>query len=49
VLVQRTATGMAFLREMRTILRDAATTLKITAEPTQGRARTGNEPARATH
>ena len=49
VLVQRTATGMAFLLEMRTILRDAATTMKITAEPTQGRARTGNEPARAAH
>ena len=49
VLVQRTATGMAFLREMRTILRDAASTLRITAEPAQARARTGNEPARATH
>src|SRR3954471_12501177 len=49
VLVQRTATGMAFLREMRTILRDAASTLRITAEPAQARQRTGNEPARATH
>jgi DNA-binding MarR family transcriptional regulator len=48
VLVQRTATGMAFLREMRTILRDAASTLRITAEPAQARAR-GNEPARAAH
>src|SRR6201996_2720847 len=48
VLVQRTAAGMAFLREMRTILRDAASTLRITAEPAQARAR-GNEPARATH
>jgi DNA-binding MarR family transcriptional regulator len=48
VLVQRTATGMAFLREMRTILRDAASTLRITAEPAQARAR-GSEPARATH
>jgi DNA-binding MarR family transcriptional regulator len=48
VLVQRTATGMAFLREMRTILRDAASTLRITAEPAQARAR-GNEPVRATH
>ena len=48
VLVQRTATGMAFLREMRTILRDAASTLRITAEPAQARAR-GTEPARATH
>jgi DNA-binding MarR family transcriptional regulator len=33
VLVQRTATGMAFLREMRTILRDAATANRIAAEP----------------
>jgi DNA-binding MarR family transcriptional regulator len=49
VLVQRTATGMAFLREMRTILRDAASTLRITAEPAQARTRTGNEPVRATH
>ena len=49
VLVQRTATGMAFLREMRTILRDAASTLRITAEPAQTRQRTGIEPVRATH
>src|ERR1700723_1495787 len=35
VLVQRTATGMAFLRELRTILRDAATANHITAEPAQ--------------
>jgi DNA-binding MarR family transcriptional regulator len=48
VLVQRTATGMAFLREMRTILRDAASTLRITAEPMPPRQR-GNEPVRATH
>ena len=33
VLVQRTATGMAFMRELRTILRDAASTMRITAEP----------------
>jgi hypothetical protein len=39
---------MAFLREMRTILRDAASTLRITAEPAQARARAG-EPARAAH
>src|SRR3954449_7881736 len=49
VLVQRTATGMAFLREMRTILRDAASTLRITADPTQARQRTGIEPVRASH
>ena len=44
VLVQRTATGMAFLREMRTILRDAASTLRITAEPAQARARPEMSP-----
>src|SRR5271156_3212215 len=49
VLVQRTATGMAFLRELRTILRDAASSMRITTEPATGRARTGNEPVRATH
>ena len=44
VLVQRTATGMAFLREMRTILRDAATANRITAEPaTASRQRIGAE------
>ena len=49
VLVQRTATGMAFLRELRTILRDAASALRITAEPAPARQRTGSEPARAAH
>ena len=49
VLVQRTATGMAFLRELRTILRDAAATMRITAEPAPGRARTGTEARAATH
>jgi len=49
VLVQRTATGMAFLRELRTILRDAASALRITAEPAPGRQRTGAEPVRAAH
>jgi DNA-binding MarR family transcriptional regulator len=49
VLVQRTATGMAFLRELRTILRDAAATMRITAEPAPGRARTGSEARAATH
>src|ERR1700737_2356783 len=39
VLVQRTATGMAFMREMRTILRDAASTMRITAEASTGRQR----------
>src|ERR1700692_4837131 len=49
VLVQRTATGMAFLREMRTILRDAASNLRITAEPAQGRTRSGGDPAPPAH
>ena len=49
VLVQRTATGMAFLRELRTILRDAATAMRITAEPAPAaRSRAGSE-VRATH
>jgi DNA-binding MarR family transcriptional regulator len=33
VLVQRTATGMAFLRELRRTLSDAATTLEISLDP----------------
>jgi DNA-binding MarR family transcriptional regulator len=33
VLVQRTATGMAFLREIRTVLREAASSRRITSEP----------------
>jgi DNA-binding MarR family transcriptional regulator len=33
VLVQRTATGMALMRELRTILRDAASALVITTDP----------------
>ena len=44
VLVQRTATGMAFLRELRTILRDAAAAMRITAEPAPaGRQRAGSD------
>jgi DNA-binding MarR family transcriptional regulator len=35
VLVQRTATGMGFLRELRMILRDAASALEITGEHSQ--------------
>lgn len=49
VLVQRTGSGAAFLREMRTILRDAASTVRITAEPAPPRQRTGAETARAPH
>jgi hypothetical protein len=49
VLVQRTATGMAFLRELRTILRDAATAMRITIDVAPAtRPRAGGE-ARATH
>jgi DNA-binding MarR family transcriptional regulator len=44
VLVQRTATGMAFLRELRTILRDAAAAMRITTEPAApSRHRAGSE------
>src|SRR5664279_3178269 len=39
VLVQRTATGMAFLREMRQTLRDAASSSRISVEPTSARQR----------
>ncbi len=49
VLVQRTATGTAFLREMRMILRDAASRLRITAEPLPARHRGAEPTARATH
>jgi DNA-binding MarR family transcriptional regulator len=49
VLVQRTATGMAFMREMRTILRDAASTMRITAEASTGRQRATSEARAATH
>jgi DNA-binding MarR family transcriptional regulator/DNA-binding XRE family transcriptional regulator len=46
VLVQRTATGMAFMRELRTILRDAASTMRITAEQAStGRQRATRERA----
>jgi DNA-binding MarR family transcriptional regulator len=33
VLVQRTATGMAFLRELRAILSDAGAGMRVAAEP----------------
>ncbi len=50
VLVQRTATGMAFMRELRIILRDAATTMRISLEPASaGRQRTGSEARAAAH
>ena len=49
VLVQRTATGMTFLRELRSTLRDAASAMRITAEPAPARQRTGAEAVRAAH
>ena len=39
VLVQRTATGMAFLRELRTMLRDAAPEMRMVTETGSGRGR----------
>jgi DNA-binding MarR family transcriptional regulator len=48
VLVQRTAPGMAFLRGLRTILRDAAPGMGIVAESGSGRHRPSAEP-RAPH
>ena len=47
VLVQRTAVGMAFLRGLRTILRDAAPGMRIAPEAGSGRHRPMAE-ARAT-
>jgi DNA-binding MarR family transcriptional regulator len=46
VLVQRTATGMAFLREVRQTLREAASSSRILVEPPPTRQRSGNEQAR---
>lgn len=44
VLVQRTATGMGFQRELRTVLRDAASAMHLTVEPAPGgRQRVGVE------
>jgi DNA-binding MarR family transcriptional regulator len=44
VLVQRTATGMAFQRELRTVLRDAASAMHLIVEPAPGgRQRVGAE------
>jgi DNA-binding MarR family transcriptional regulator len=48
VLVQRTAVGMAFLRGLRTILRDAAPEMRIAAESGSRRQRPTAE-TRATH
>lgn len=50
VLVQRTPTGTAFMRELRTILRDAATAQHFTVEPGQtARHRSGTEAVRTAH
>jgi DNA-binding MarR family transcriptional regulator len=46
VLVQRTATGMAFLREMRKVLGYAATSSGISVESSLNRQRGGNEMTR---
>lgn len=47
VLVQRTATGMAFLREVRQTLRDAASSSRISVEAAPTRHRSASEAARA--
>ena len=47
VLVQRTATGMAFMREMRKVLGDAASDGRITVGSTATRQRSGQELPRA--
>jgi DNA-binding MarR family transcriptional regulator len=47
VLVQRTATGMAFLREMRKILSDAASSVRISVGSAATRQRGGNELTRS--
>jgi len=39
VLVQRTATGMAFMRDLRTILLDASAGLQVAPETGSGRQR----------
>jgi DNA-binding MarR family transcriptional regulator len=46
VLVRRTPTGAAFMREMQMILRDAASTFRITMESASVHQRIGIEPAR---
>ena len=48
VLVQRTAAGMAFLRDLRTVLHDASRGLHIAAETGSGRRRATAE-ALASH
>lgn len=49
VLVQRTPAGTTFLRELRTILRNASTAAPVTVAPAAARRRNGTEGARATH
>src|SRR5579871_3124906 len=46
VLVQRTPTGTTFLREIRSILREAATGAGFSGEAAPARARAGNETSR---
>lgn len=47
VLVQRTATGMALLRELRKILGDAASSSRISVDAGAARQRIGHEPIRS--
>jgi DNA-binding MarR family transcriptional regulator len=47
VLVQRTATGMAFLRELRKVLGDAASDARISVGSPATRQRSGQELARS--
>ena len=49
VLVQRTATGMAFLRELRTILHNAGAELQIAAAEPRSRRLHATADARAAH
>jgi DNA-binding MarR family transcriptional regulator len=48
VLVQRTATGMAFYRELRNILKDAAATAQTAVTAAATTVRTGNAAGRRT-
>jgi DNA-binding MarR family transcriptional regulator len=49
VLVQRTSAGTTFLREIRSILREAATGAGFSGETAPGRPRAGSEASRAGH
>jgi DNA-binding MarR family transcriptional regulator len=49
VLVQRTASGTTFLREIRSILRDATSGTSFRDEASSGRQRAGSDASRAGH